>query len=477
MEGVEQGAPGREPAVVFLSYARADRERVLPLAESLHAAGVPVFVDEHRIDEFEGITEKIRQALAGARLFVAYYSATYPSRPACQWELLTAFRVASALGPPGKRILVVNPEQSTAHIQPVELADPRYLEPGDHAADRLVERLSARLAGGPEPFGDAVQSVRPVWRPTEHLGSERFVGRVAEFWQLHTALHAHEYPATQDDAATGQAAVIGLGGVGKTLLAEHYARRFASFYPGGVYWFTAAASHAPETAEEGAGNRGRPLTDTVALHAEVRAQHYQQVAAALALDPARNSPEEIREAARRHIERIGAPCLWIVDDLPGHLTPAVLRELAAPHPLGRTLVTTRWRGYQLPRIDVDVLAPEEAYRLLTGTREPAGPVEEDSARTLVARLGCHALAIDLVRGCLEDQRDLTYSALLRELDDTQHGDGFQDLLDDLYLQVPTDHTADIAATFTRSLRHPTRTPSRCCARLPTSLPPRFRPAC
>ncbi|MGW1809094.1 tetratricopeptide repeat protein [Streptomyces sp. NPDC002078] len=427
---------------VFFSYPRADRAAVLPLVGALRAAGVGVFLDESGIDEFEGITDKIRAALAGARLFVAYYSATYPTRPACQWELLTAFRASTVLGQASERILVINPEPAADHIQPVQLRDARYgvaAEPVSTA--RLVERIAARVGGSPGSLGDAIESRRPVWRPLEHLGSARFIGRVDEFWQLHHALHAFEYPATQDGASAGQAVVIGLGGVGKTLLVEQYARRFASFYPGGIYWFTSAASHNPHALDRGSGQ------------ADVRVQHYQQVAAALALDTAALDPAQVREAARQHIHTVGEPCLWIVDDVPGELPPGVVRELAAPHPLGRTVMTTRWRGYQLPVIDVDVLHPDEAYRLLTTARTPKGPAEDTAARTLVKRLGSHALAVDLARGCLADQPGLTYTELLGQLADTQHGDAFQALVDDLYMQVPTDHTSDIAATFTRSLHH------------------------
>uniref|UniRef100_A0AAU3IB45 FxSxx-COOH system tetratricopeptide repeat protein n=1 Tax=Streptomyces sp. NBC_01393 TaxID=2903851 RepID=A0AAU3IB45_9ACTN len=427
---------------VFFSYPRADRAAVLPLVEALRDAGVGVFLDESGIDEFEGITDEIRSALAGARLFVAYYSTAYPTRPACQWELLTAFRAAIALGRASERILVINPEQTTDHIQPVQLRDARYgVTTERESVTRLVERIVARVAGSPGSLGDAIASMRPVWRPLEHLGSERFVGRVDEFWQLHQALHAFEYLATQDGASAGQAVVMGLGGVGKTLLVEQYARRFAAFYPGGIYWFTSAASHTPNAPASDAGQ------------ADVLAQHYQQVAAALALDSIALDPVQVREAARQHIQTTNEPCLWIVDDVPGELSPSVVRELAAPHPLGRTVMTTRWRGYQLPVIDVDVLHPDEAYRLLTTARIPNGLGEETAARTLVQQLGSHALAVDLARGCLADQPGLTYTELLDQLADTQHGDAFQELVDDLYMQVPTDHTNDIAATFARSLHH------------------------
>ncbi|MFE2812651.1 tetratricopeptide repeat protein, partial [Streptomyces nigra] len=427
---------------VFFSYPRADRTAVLPLVRALRDAGVGVFLDESGIDEFEGITDEIRSALAGARLFVAYYSATYPTRPACQWELLTAFRAAIALGRASERILVINPEPVADHVQPVQLRDARYgITTEPDSTTRLVERIVARVEGSPGCLGDAIASKRPVWRPLEHLGSQRFVGRVDEFWQLHQALHAFEYLATQDGAAAGQAVVIGLGGVGKTLLVEQYARRFAAFYPGGIYWFTSAASHTPDAPAPAGGQ------------ADVLAQHYQQVAAALALDSTVLDPVQVREAARQHIQSVGEPCLWIVDDVPGELSPGVVRELAAPHPLGRTVMTTRWRGYQLPVIDVDVLRADEAYHLLTTARIPNGSDEEIDARTLVQRLGSHALAIDLARGCLADQPSLTYVELLDQLVDTRDGDGFQELVEDLYLQVPTDHTSDIAATFARSLHH------------------------
>ncbi|WP_371597752.1 tetratricopeptide repeat protein [Streptomyces sp. NBC_00564] len=441
-DGAAHAAAAAGMDEVFFSYPRADRAAVLPLVGALRDAGVSVFLDESGIDEFEGITDEIRSALAGARLFVAYCSATYPTRPACQWELLTAFRAAVALGRASERILVINPESVVDHIQPVQLRDARYgvtTEP--ESAARLVERIVARVAGSPGCLGDAIASIRPVWRPLEHLGSERFVGRVDEFWQLHQALHAFEYLATQDGASAGQAVVMGLGGVGKTLLVEQYARRFAAFYPGGIYWFTSAASHTSDAPAPGAGQ------------ADVLAQHYQQVAAALALDGAALGPVQVREAARQHIQTINEPWLWIVADVPGELSPGVVRELAAPHPLGRTVMTTRWRGYQLPVVDVDVLHPDEAYRLLTTARIPNDPAEETAARTLVERLGSHALAIDLARGCLADQPGLTYTELLDQFADTQDGDAFQELVKDLYMQVPTDHTNDIAATFARSLHH------------------------
>ena len=45
-------------------------------------------------------------------------------------------------------------------------------------------------------------------------------------------------------SGTGLVQVQGMGGIGKTLLAEEYALRFGSAYPGGVFWLAPQATPA-----------------------------------------------------------------------------------------------------------------------------------------------------------------------------------------------------------------------------------------
>jgi hypothetical protein len=52
------------------------------------------------------------------------------------------------------------------------------------------------------------------------LGSTRFVGRLPELWRLHAELHPETTRLTVGRAGPAVALVRGLGGVGKTLLAE-----------------------------------------------------------------------------------------------------------------------------------------------------------------------------------------------------------------------------------------------------------------
>jgi hypothetical protein len=97
---------------VFLSYTWADREAVTALAGALVEAHLRVFTDNPEIQTFDRITTRITGALASSKVLLAYYSATYPTRRACQWELTAAYLAAQRAGDPSQRVLVVNPRMS-----------------------------------------------------------------------------------------------------------------------------------------------------------------------------------------------------------------------------------------------------------------------------------------------------------------------------------------------------------------------------
>lgn len=86
---------------MFVSYPRTDRSAVQPLAQALRDGGLRVFVDDREIEDFAGITATITTSLAASKTLVAYYSAAYPTRRACQWELTAAYLAARErlLGP------------------------------------------------------------------------------------------------------------------------------------------------------------------------------------------------------------------------------------------------------------------------------------------------------------------------------------------------------------------------------------------
>jgi hypothetical protein len=183
---------------VFLSYAHGDRARVDELYAALEARKLRVFRDENDIEHFEGITARVCDGVARSRVLLAFYSAVYPTRPACQWELMAAFLAAQRLGDPRERVLVVNPERDerggsvAEHIQPVELRDARFAVPSSNPgcwaelADMIAKHLEhinhLSLGGGhalaPPHFGFPL------------FDSPGFVGRFADLWRVHSALRS-----------------------------------------------------------------------------------------------------------------------------------------------------------------------------------------------------------------------------------------------------------------------------------------------
>ena len=59
-----------EPPYVFISYASADRERVLPLVDRLEAAGVKTWIDRDGIHGGANYAQEIAEAIKDAALLV-----------------------------------------------------------------------------------------------------------------------------------------------------------------------------------------------------------------------------------------------------------------------------------------------------------------------------------------------------------------------------------------------------------------------
>src|SRR5687768_10223389 len=103
---------------VFLSFTRTGHpELATRVAAVLNRAGIPTFVDTS-VQAGEGISPRLIAELRGSRIMVIIYSATYPTRDACQYELVQACLAGAAEGDLGRRILVINPEEDEGHIVP-----------------------------------------------------------------------------------------------------------------------------------------------------------------------------------------------------------------------------------------------------------------------------------------------------------------------------------------------------------------------
>ncbi len=125
---------------LFISLSGDDRAAVAPLIKALNGAGLVTFVDDREIERHAGLSDSIRSAIADSAAMLAYYSRTYATRPACQWELIAAFSAARPAGEVAERILVVNREQDEKHLH--DLDTRRCPSGGAAAATKAVERIA-----------------------------------------------------------------------------------------------------------------------------------------------------------------------------------------------------------------------------------------------------------------------------------------------------------------------------------------------
>jgi TIR domain/Tetratricopeptide repeat/NB-ARC domain len=431
---------------VFVSYAHADRERVLVLRDALTAAGLGVWLDEGQIDTFASITAAIEDGLAHSRLLLAFYSRAYAGRRACQWELTAALLAAQRAGRDlRERVLVVNPEPDARHVEPVELRDALHAAaPASDDRDgwqAVAARVAAHARGLSGELGGLGVGVRPSWHGRAAVGSARFVGRTRDMWTVHSALSAGAVGLISAQSTADPAVkVAGMGGIGKSLLAQEYALRYAAVYPGGVFWLRAHGHDA----------RAGTLQTRQARDAD-RDTQLLAFAADLGLD-SDLQPGQVRGALARELDARGEAFLWVVDDLPPDLDTDALEGWLAPGSLGRSLLTTRSRQYRAvgAQLDLGVLTAAEGVELLERHRKLDGPAERAVARGLVADLGGHALALDVAGAALAAEAGARsierYRAALSD-----RGADELELAAKLADELPGGHEASIASTLMRSI--------------------------
>jgi tetratricopeptide (TPR) repeat protein len=429
---------------IFFSYPSADEDEVMPICSALRAAGLDVWIDKTEVKDGASITRSIVEGLAKSKVLLAYYSQNYPRSRACQWELTAAFLASQREGGgrPERRIRIIKPKEVHVEIHPVELRDALYhrvsvpVSPDEISG--IVESVKAHVDEITSVFGEIRALKPPVWYGRRGVGYSRFVGRLSYLWQIHSALHASEYSViTGTPAASSVDYVHGMGGVGKSLLAEEYALRYGAAFPGGVFWLSAFGNDDSETGM-GADER----------EAEREGQ-IRQIASALEIPVDGRSPEEIEGSLLVELGKRGEPCLWVVDDLPSGMDEGTVQRWLAPHPLGKTLITTRSHEYDSlgSQVRLDVLLPDEAYELLTMRREPVGAEEEASAMGIVKDLGYHALAAAIHASSAV----LPFADFKKELAISTSADDVLEFAVEFADTLPHGHEASIASTFLRSI--------------------------
>jgi len=234
---------------LFLSYPHKDKVEVAKICKALHDKGLNVWMDETKIPDYASITRSIVDGLARSRVLVAYNSLNYAHSRACQWELTAAFLAAQREGDPRQRVLIINPEENAEHIHPVELRDELFQKaPADqHGIDSLAASVANHVAAIEGTIGEIRGLIQPRWFGKKGTGSNRFVGRLPDMWHIHSSLRGAEVPIITGATST-TVQIHGMGGLGKSLLAEEYALRYAAAFPGGVFWVRAFGNDDVKTA-------------------------------------------------------------------------------------------------------------------------------------------------------------------------------------------------------------------------------------
>lgn len=351
---------------VFLSCSGSDRVPVRALTKALRHVGLRVFLDED-ITRFSGISSSIAAALASSRTLVAYYSADYATRAACQLELMTAFLAGQREGDPLRRVMVINPESNNRHLAPAELADAFFARPTDTDGDlgNLAREVKAWVARSSTCIGELGPFTRPGPRADATFG---FVGRYRELWDLHSGLSGSTFPLTQPWRSSAVVSLCGLPGSGKSALAAAYVTRFHAAYPAGSWWLSLADSPTSAAAVE------------TYLSALTRFG---------------------RLCGLEH------PGVLVVDDVPASLDICAVDQYAAPPGLRTVLVSNEnIFDSRMPVIELPPLAGEDAISILARHRPPENDGETTALASVAHLVGHNAGALVTAANYLRDRQGL-----------------------------------------------------------------------
>lgn len=447
---------------VFLSYASVDRSTAGTIRDALLAAGLSVWMDDRRIDTFDGITAALKAGLAGSRSILVCLTRDYLDRPTCQWELCEAL-ARTGEHERESRIFLVAVDGAELVDLPMALVDLRRLvlsprsnpEILDALLAEAISRIRTKLARTEGTLGPELPPVVGRWWPRPPVASDTFTGRFLELIHLHGLLVGDAQLVLSRTVGTRRpVCLVGMGGVGKTLLAEEYSRRFGRTHPGGIFRISAygdrirRAGVVEEAWDE--------LTGLLTGQMKNLLSHLYRAPTTVANDlPPLDSLSELsdlRAALHDVFAAADQPLLWIVDDVPDGLGVDELQTLLCPHPqLGANLLTSRSGAYQalMETIDLDTLDPDQSVALLARHRVPQTLEDRRHALTVAAALGGHPLALD-VTGARLARGTLSYQDLSNRLRGEAVG-GYEEIAAALRDELPTGHATSIVMTLSDSL--------------------------
>jgi hypothetical protein len=274
---------------VFLSHNRAQKDWTRELAIRLRDAGFKVWFDEWVLRGGDVGSIGMERGLVESHHVVLVLS---PEFMASEWTDYET-QIGLVLSPSNRDRKLVPILHTKCELPPRisrlnwidfsgALADPRQYEfriaqlMSDLNPDRYERPTDFASFQASHKTGDpnVIPPVRPLPPGSRmpHAPNPLFVGRENEMRDLNRML------APGSGALVGvHAAVIGMGGVGKTQLAVEYAHRYGHLYQGGVFWLNFAGEEDPinEVARCG-GPEGMDIAGWNGMNAPEQASRVQK---------------------------------------------------------------------------------------------------------------------------------------------------------------------------------------------------------
>jgi len=342
------------PIDYFVSRRGAAGDVAVEVAEVLESAGYKVCVQDFDIPLGANFVAAMHDALKSARHFVGLLTEDYDSSVYTREEWTSFFALSRTSG--NKRrlaVLRIEEVEPPGLFASIVYGDLVGVTNRQKRREIILATAEGRSVG--RRRGNHIFHGVPPRNPD-------FTGRISLLAALHEKLDSVEKPAAITQAT--QAAIYGLGGVGKTSLAIEYTHLHIDDYAG-IWW--AAAE-----------NRTILIANLAELAGVLDSR--------LANEP---NAEKAARAALATLANHERPWLLVYDNV---ADPHEIRDLR-PSKGAKLLITTRhpdWGGYAT-ELEIDVLEPSEATEFLLRRTDRT---DSKGAADLAATLGYLPLALD-----------------------------------------------------------------------------------